>query len=68
MLDIHSLIFSYPFHGNLINVIEFKFSIIFQDYCIRMNELEQRAILKDIGVKTFHKGECTGDFKRELLC
>ena len=32
-----------------------------------MNELEQRAILKDIGVKTFHKGECTEDFKRETV-
>ena len=50
-----------------ITFLDFELRKTFSEYCTHMNEPEQQAMFKEMGVKTFYIGECIGDSKRATV-
>ena len=50
-----------------ITVLDFKLSKTFEEYCTHMNAPEQKAMFKEMGVRTFYIGQCKDDPKRSTV-
>ena len=50
-----------------ITVLDFKLRNTFSEYCTHMNDREQQAMFKEMGVKLFFIGECIGDSKKATV-